>query len=140
MTLLTVNTSRYRWSRPDSDHITRRFVRGSYFLYPQAGRRVATSSPSLQTEHIHNASGDINDDFSPVDAIVAVDYALYVAEHMQLALYNPTESYLPAAAAARLARHIAELADEHSALEIVFERFFARDQEEAEQVSLTRGI
>ena len=115
-------------------------MRGSYFPHPQAGRRVATSSPSLQTEHVHDAGGDTYDDCSPVDAIVAVDYALYVAEHMQLALYEPPESYLPAAAAARLGRHIAELADEHSALEIVFERFFARDQEEEEQVSLTHEV
>ena len=110
------------------------------FLCPQAGRRAATSSPSSQTEHNHDARGDIYDDHSPVDAILAADYALYVAEHMQLALYESLEFYLPAAAAARLARHIAELDDEHSTLEAVFETFFTRDKQEAERVSPTEGM
>ena len=59
---------------------------------------------------------------------------------LQVALYEPPEVYLPAAAEARLARHIAELVDEHSALESVFESFFARDQEEEERVGLTAGV
>ena len=59
---------------------------------------------------------------------------------VQVALYETPESYLPAAAAARLARHIAELADEHSVLEAVFEKFFARDQEEEERVRLTERV
>ena len=59
---------------------------------------------------------------------------------MQVALYEPPEVYLPAAAAARLARHMAELANEHLVLEAVFEKFFARDQEEEERVRLPERV
>ena len=115
-------------------------MRGLCFPYSQSGSITATSSPSSQTEHNHDAREEIYDDYSLVDAIVSADYALYVAENMQLALYEPLESYLPAAAAKRLARHIAELADEHSALEAVFERFLAQDKQEGEQASVTEGM
>lgn len=70
---------------------------------------------------------------------MAAEYALYQAEHMQLALFVPLESCLPAAAAVRLARHIAELDDEHAALEVVLESFLARDEQEEERVSLAVG-
>ena len=59
---------------------------------------------------------------------------------LQVVLYEPLESYLPAVAAARLARHIAELDDEHTALEAVFEKFFAQDKQDAERVSRTEGM
>lgn len=77
------------------------------------------------------------EDTSPVDAIVAADYAVYQAEQMQLALYVPPESNLPAAAEARLARHVAELADERAAIETVLESFLEYDEQERNRVSLS---
>ena len=70
------------------------------------------------------------DDTSPVDAIVAADYALYQTEQMQLSSYAPPESNLPAAVEARLARHI----------EAVLESLLAYDEQERERVSLDEDV
>lgn len=102
----------------------------------RAGRNLDLWRPPSQTSnHLQDKDGDSYDE-SPVDAIVAAAYAVYQAEQMQLASYAPPESNLPVAVEARLARHIAELADEQAAMESVLESILARDEQEVEQVSL----
>ena len=98
------------------------------FPYPRAG-------PSFSWAREGHGEGD-HGVHSPVDSIVAAEYALYVLEKLQVAVFAPPESNLPAAIEARLAKHVTELADEHAVFEEVLESLFARDEQERDRVSL----
>ncbi|CAN0242728.1 unnamed protein product, partial [Laminaria digitata] len=98
---------------------------------------VEMSSPAPHTEHFScDQDDDDDDDFaldSLFDTLLAADRTRYEAEHMQLAHFVDPDVHLPAAVEARLARHIAELANERAGFETVLNSMFDRDEHEKQE-------
>ena len=92
-------------------------------------------SPAPYTEHFSRDQED-DDNYaldSLFDTLLAADRTRYEAEHMQLAHFVDPTVHHPAAVEARLARHIAELADERAGFETILNSMFDRDEHEKQE-------
>lgn len=98
-------------------------------------------SPASKTEHSSRSQDEHDDDDEEnenaedvlFDALLAADRARYETEHMKLALFVDPDVHLPAAVESRLARHLAELADERAEFETILNIIFDRDEHEQEE-------
>ena len=97
-------------------------------------------SPASKTKHSSRSQDEHDDDDEDenaedvlFDTLLAADRARYEAEHMKLALFVDPDVHLSAAVEARLARHLAELADERSEFETILNIIFDRDEHEQQK-------